>query len=273
MNNTGNQVTTSLPHREGQEGGSSAISPKAKIGSNCKIFPFVYIEDDVEIGDNCIIMPFVSILSGTRIGRGNKIHQGAVIGALPQDFNYRGEKSYVKIGDNNVIRENVVINRGTYRDGATIIGNYNFLLEGTHISHDVVVGSNCVFGNKVEIAGDCVIGNGVIFSTGAIQNANTRAGDMSMIQAGCAFSHDVPPYVIAGGSPMEYGGPNTKIMDFGGVDKKVQRHIANAYRLLFHGKTSVFDVINQIKDQVPDGPEIQNIIRFLEGTKRGIMCK
>jgi len=94
-----------------------------------------------------------------------------------------------------------------------------------------------------------------------------------MIQAGCAFSHDVPPYVIAGGRPMEYGGPNTTMLKVAGIDEKVQKHIANAYRLLFHGKTSVFDVINQIKDQVPDSPEIQKIIRFLEGSKRGIMCK
>jgi UDP-N-acetylglucosamine acyltransferase len=94
-----------------------------------------------------------------------------------------------------------------------------------------------------------------------------------MIQAGCTFSHDVPPYVIAGGSPMEYGGPNTTVMNYAGIDPKVQKHIANAYRLLFHGKTSVFDVVKQIKDQVPDGPEIQNIIKFLENTKRGIMCK
>ena len=249
------------------------VSPKAKIGANCKIFPFVYIEDDVEIGDDCIIFPFVSILNGARIGKQNKIHQGTVIAALPQDFNYRGEKSYVKIGNNNVIRENVVINRGTYREGSTVIGNHNYLLEGVHISHDTVVGTNCVFGNGAKIAGDCVIGNGVIFSTGAIQNANTRAGDLSLIQAGCAFSHDVPPYVIAGGSPMEYGGPNTTIMDFAQINGKVQKHIANAYRLLFHGKTSVMDVIKQIKDQVPDGPEIRNIITFLETTKRGFMCK
>ena len=72
---------------------------------------------------------------------------------------------------------------------------------------------------------------------------------------------------------MEYGGPNITMMKYAGIDEKVQKHIANAYRLLFHGKTSVYDVINQIKDQVPDGPEIQNIIRFLENTKRGIMCK
>ena len=137
----------------------------------------------------------------------------------------------------------------------------------------MVIGNNCVFGYGTKIAGDCEIGNGVIFSSGAIQNANTRAGDLSLIQAGCAFSHDVPPYVIAGGNPMAYGGPNSTVMKLAEIDEKVQKHIANAYRLLFHGKTSVFDVINQIKDQVPDGPEIQNIIKFLEGTKRGIMCK
>ena len=150
---------------------------------------------------------------------------------------------------------------------------YNFLLEGTHISHDTVVGDHCVFGYGTKIAGDCEIGNGVIFSSGAIQNANTRAGRLSLIQAGCAFSHDVPPFVIAGGNPMTYGGPNTTMMKLAGIDEKVQKHIANAYRLLFHGKTSVFDVINQIRDQVPDGPEIQTIITFLEHTKRGIMCK
>ena len=177
----------------------------------------MYIEDDVVIGDNCIIFPFVSICDGSRIGNNNKIHQGTVIAALPQDFNFRGAKSYVEIGDNNVIRENVVINRGTQKDGVTKIGNHNYLLEGTHISHDTVVGTNCVFGYGTKVAGDCEIGNGVIFSSGAIQNAGTRAGDLAMIQAGCTFSHDVPPYVIAGGSPMEYGGPNTTVMNYAGI--------------------------------------------------------
>ena len=249
------------------------VSPKAKIGNNCKIFPFVYIEDDVEIGDNCVIFPFVSICDGSRIGNNNKIHQGSVIAALPQDFNFRGAKSYVKIGDSNVIRENVVINRGTQSGGITVIGNHNFLLEGTHISHDTVVGDHCVFGYGVKIAGDCEIGNGVIFSSSAIQNANTRVGRLALVQAGCTLSKDVPPFVVAGGKPLEYGGPNTTMMKEAGIDEKVQKHIANAYRLLFHGKTSTFDVINQIKDQVPDSPEIQDIIHFLEGTKRGIMCK
>ena len=94
-----------------------------------------------------------------------------------------------------------------------------------------------------------------------------------MVQAGCTFSQDIPPFVIAGGQPIEYGGPNTTMMNNAGIDERVQRHIANAYRLLFHGKTSTFDVINQIREQVPDGEEIRNILQFLENSKQGIMCK
>lgn len=93
----------------------AVISPKAKIGNNVKIFPFVYIEDYVEIGDNCTIFPFVSILNGTKMGKDNKVHQGTVIGAFPQDFEFQGERSEVIIGDNNTIRENVIINRRPMR--------------------------------------------------------------------------------------------------------------------------------------------------------------
>ena len=248
------------------------ISPKAKIGNNCKIFPFVYIEDDVEIGDNCIIFPFVSILDGTRMGAHNKVHQGSVIGALPQDFNYRGEKSECIIGDNNIIRENVVINRATHRGGRTVVGNDNVLMEGAHISHDTVVGNRCVFGYGTKIAGDCQIQDGVIFSSSVIANAKTRVGEGAMIQAGTTFSKDVPPYIICT-KRSEYGGVNYTMGRYYGVDEKVLKHIANAYRLVFMGQTSVFDATNQIEQQVPDSPEIQNIIRFLRSTELGIIAK
>jgi UDP-N-acetylglucosamine acyltransferase len=249
------------------------ISPKAKIGDNCKIFPFVYIEDDVVIGDNCIIFPFVSILNGTRMGSSNKIHQGAVIAALPQDFDFRGEKSECVIGNNNIIRENVVINRATHNGGKTVIGDDNFLMEGAHISHDTKVGNQCVFGYGTKIAGDCEIGNGAIFSSSVIENAGTRVGEGAMVQAGTTFSKDVPPFIIAGGTPVGYGGVNTVMCKNNGVSEKVLKHIANAYRLVFHGQTSLFDALNQIKEQVPDSEEIRTIIRFLETSTKGIITK
>ena len=277
MNEIRNNASTPLPHREGLGGGSdispkAEIDPRAKIGNGCKIFPFVYIEGDVEIGDGCIIFPFVSILNGTRMGKKNKVHQGAVIGALPQDFEFRGEKSECIIGDNNIIRENVVINRATHTGGQTVIGNDNFLMEGAHISHDTKVGDQCVFGYGTKIAGDCMIGNGVIFSSSVIANAKARVGEGAMIQAGTTFSKDVPPYIVAT-KKNTYGGVNQTMCRAYGIDEKVLKHIANAYRLVFHGQTSLFDAINQIKEQVPDSPEIRKIISFLESTKMGVISK
>lgn len=251
----------------------AVVSPKAKIGNNVKIYPFVYIEDYVEIGDNCIIFPFVSILSGTKLGKSNKVHQGTVLSALPQDFAFNGEKSELIIGDNNIIRENVVINRATHEGNATVIGNDNFLMEGVHISHDTKIGDKNVFGYGTKIAGDCEIGNGSIFSSSVIENAKTRVGDLAMIQAGTSFSKDVPPYIIVGGTPVGYGGPNNTMMTVAKIDPKVQKHVANAYRLVFHGQNSVFDSVLQINDQVPDSKEIRNIVNFINATKVGIISK
>ena len=248
------------------------IDPRASIGDNCKIFPFVYIEGDVVIGDNCIIFPFTSILNGSRIGKGNKIHQGSVIAALPQDFEFRGEKSECIIGDNNIIRENVVVNRATHTGGQTVIGHDNFLMEGVHISHDTKIGNNCVFGYGTKIAGDCEIQDGVIFSSSVIENAKTRVGRGAMIQAGTTFSKDVPPFIICT-KRSEYGGVNYTMGRMNGIDEKVLKHIANAYRLVFHGQTSLFDAVKQIEEQVPDSAEIRHIIEFMKSTQQGIITK
>ncbi len=249
------------------------IDPRAKIGNNCKIYPFAYIEGDVVIGDGCTIFPFVSILDGTRMGNNNTVFQGTVLGARPQDFEFRGEKSELLIGDRNTFRENVVINRATHSDGKTVIGNANFLMEGAHISHDTKVGNRCVFGYGTKIAGDCIIEDAVIFSTSVIANARTRVGACSMVQAGCTFSKDIPPFIIANSTPIKYAGINSTMLTAYGVDAKIQKHIANAYRLVFHGQTSVFDAVNQIKEQVPDSKEVRMITNFIESTKLGIISK
>ena len=248
------------------------VSPKAKIGDNVKIFPFAYIEDDVEIGDGCIIFPFVSICSGTRMGKLNKVHQGAVIGALPQDFEFRGEKSECIIGDGNIIRENVVINRATHHGGQTVIGNGNVLMEGAHISHDTKVGDCCVFGYGTKIAGDCLIEDHVIFSSSVSENAKTRVGMGSMIQAGTTFSEDIPPYIIVTRKGL-YGGVNFTVGRQQGVDEKEMKHIANAYRLVFNGNSALQDTILQIEEQVPSGPKIDHIVEFLRTTQAGIISK
>ena len=188
----------------------AVVSPKAKIGQNVTIFPFAYIEDDVVIGDDCIIYPYVSVMNGTRMGRGNKIHQNTVLGAIPQDFNYRGEATTLVIGNDNIIRENVVINRATFATGETRIGDSNFIMEGVHISHDAHIGHRCVFGYGTKIAGDTEFQNAVILSSNVIINPGCRVGVGSMISSGCRVSYDVPPYIVADGNPVVYGVDSTR---------------------------------------------------------------
>lgn len=249
------------------------VDPKAQIGDNVAIMPFAYIEGDVVIGDGCRIFPFVSIMNGTRMGRNNVIHQGTVVAAVPQDFEFNGEDTTLEIGESNIIRENVVINRATHADGRTIIGNRNFIMEGVHISHDTHIHNGVVLGYGSKIAGTCDIESGAILSSNVIANPNVRVGRCAMVQSGCRFSADVPPYIVATHNPIEYGGVNSTILTNALIDLKTQNHIANAYRLVFNGKTSLFEAIRQIKDQIPDSKEIRRIIQFLEESKLGIIGK
>ncbi len=201
------------------------------------------------------------------------MHNNTVIGAVPQDFNWKGDEGHVVMGDENIIRENVVINRSTFSDGKTEIGSRNFLMEGTHVSHDTKIGHRGVLGYGSKIAGDCEIGHAVILSTGVIVNAQVRIGGGTMIQAGSRISKDVPPFIVAGGNPVEYGGVNHTILKGYGIPQKAIDHLANAYRLVFHGQTAVIDAIHQIKQQVPPGKEVDEVVEFLKETKLGIICK
>lgn len=249
------------------------VDPKAKIGKNVTIYPFAYIEGDVEIGDDCVIYPHVSIMNGTRLGRANKVFQGTVLGAEPQDFNYKGDATRLVIGDENIFRENVVVNRATFSDGETRIGNRNFFMEGVHISHDIKVDDYVTFGYGTKIAGDCEVHSAVIFSSGVIVNSNVRIGGASMVTGGVRISRDVPPFIVATDNPVRYTGVNETLLKSSGTSEKVINHIANAYRLVFHGQTSVFDAVIQIKEQVPDSKEIRAIVDFIKDTKLGIIGK
>ncbi|MCD8183550.1 MAG: acyl-ACP--UDP-N-acetylglucosamine O-acyltransferase [Bacteroides sp.] len=249
----------------------ASVDSTAKIGKNVTIQPFVYIESDVEIGDDCVIMSGAKILKGTRIGKGNKVHHGAVLGSEPQDFHYMGEESVLVIGDNNDIRENVVISRATYADGCTRIGNNNYLMDGVHLCHDVQIGNHCVLGIKTAVAGECQIDDYTILSSNVILHQASHIGSWVLIQAGCRISKDVPPYVIMNGNPAVYHGINAAVLQHKNeVPERVLRHIVNAYRLVYQGNFSIHDALQKIEDQVPMSDEIHNIINFIK-TSKGIV--
>lgn len=249
------------------------VDPAAKLGNNVKVYPFAYIEADTVIGDNCVIYPYVSVMAGTRMGCNNTVHQNTVLAAEPQDFDYTGEMSELIIGDGNVIRENVVINRATHAGDKTIIGDNNCIMEGVHISHDAHIHNEVVLGYGTKVGGCVEIFDDAILASNIIANPGTRVGRCAMVKSGGRFSQDVPPFIVGVKYPIQYGGVNATILDLVGISEEIQNRIANAYRLIFNGKTSLQDGILQVRAQVEICPEIEDIINFLETSKLGLIGK
>ena len=248
------------------------VHPEAKLGKNVEVGPFAYIDKGVIIGDNCVIKPHVSILEGTTMGTGNIVYENAVIGSTPQDFHFvEGQKTHVVIGDNNRIRENVVIAGSTYEDKATTIGNNNFLMERTHICHDVHIFNHCVVGIGSCIAGESELHDYSIQSNGVVVQQHVRVGRFSLIQSGCSVQKDVPPYVILGGNPASYHGINTVVLKHFKVTDRILRHIANTYRIIYTGNFSLQDAVTKIPEQIPMSDEIQKILDFIQEAKNGIV--
>lgn len=247
------------------------VDPAAKIGKNVTIHPFAYIDKNVEIGDDNVIMPYASVLSGARMGKGNTVYQGAVIAAVPQDFAYRGEDTLAIIGNNNVIRENAVIIRGTHAGHATTVGDNNFIMTAARLSHDVEVGNSCIIGNGSQVSGNCIIQDCAILTSNVLMQGNTRLGSYAAVQGGCRFTKDVPPYIVAAHDPIEFYSINTIVLEHSGVSETVIKHIAQAYRILYKSNTSQHDALIRIKEQIPNSPEINRIIEFVKASKLGII--
>lgn len=239
------------------------VDPAAKIGANVTIHPFAYVEADVEIGDGCEIKPYASILNGTRMGSGNKVYQGAVIGATPQDFRWKGEKTCCYIGNNNVIREHVIINLGINTTGGTHIADENFIMANVHLGHDCTIGSHCVLGNGVTFGGSVKVGDCVILSSNSIMHEGSHIGDWVLVKGGCRISGNVPPYVIVAHNPVSYFGVNAYVMRKGGFDADTIDDIAKAYRHVYQSGTSVFNALKRIEDDVKAGEYRDKIIDFV----------
>lgn len=247
------------------------IHPDAVIGENNEIGPFVYIDKGVVIGDNNVIMPHANILYGTRMGNGNTVFPGAVIGAIPQDLKFQGEETTAEIGNNNRIRENVTINRGTASKGKTVVGNDNLLMEGMHVAHDCVVGNNCIIGNQTKLAGEVVVDDYATISSTVLIHQFCHVGGYVMIQGGCRSPKDIPPYIIAAREPITYAGINLVGLRRRGFTKEQIDAIHQAYRTLYNSGLNISMALERIKEDMDITPEVQYIIDFTQNATRGII--
>lgn len=247
------------------------IHPEAKIGENVEIAPFVYIDKNVVIGDNNKIMADANILYGSRIrkrkynisGRGNR--------AIPQDLKFRGEETTAEIGDNNLIRENVTINRGTSAKGRTVVGSNNLLMESAHVAHDAIIGNGCIIGNSTKMAGEIVIDDNAIVSANVLMHQFCHVGGYVMIQGGSRFSKDIPPYIIAGREPIAFSGINIIGLRRRGFSNETIESIHNAYRIIYQSGLNTSDALKKIEDEFEKTNEINYIINFIRSSERGII--
>ena len=246
------------------------VHPEAKLGDNNIIGPFCYIDKDTVLGDNNVLQNSVTINVGARIGNGNEIFPGASISTKPQDLKFRGEVTTCEVGDNNSLRENVTISRGTASKGKTVVGSNNLLMENMHVAHDCELGSGLIIGNSTKFAGEVVVDDNAIVSAAVLCHQFCRIGGYVMIQGGCRFSLDIPPYVIAGKEPTRYAGLNLVGLRRRGFSNELIQHIHEAYRLLY-SKGVLKEGIQEIKNNLQITPEIQYIIDFVESSKRGII--
>ena len=196
-------------------------------------------------------MNSVTVLSGARIGNGNTIFPGAVISAVPQDLKFRGEETTAIVGENNRIRENVTINRGTAAKGRTIVGSDNLLMEGVHVAHDVTLGSGCIIGNSTKIAGEVIIDDYAVISASVLIHQFCHVGGYVMIGGGTRFSQDVPPYVMVAREPAAYQGLNIVGLRRHGFSNETIENIHEAYRMLYQSGKLRSESLEDIKKTLP----------------------
>lgn len=246
------------------------VDPEAKLGDNNIIGPFCYIDKNTVIGDNNKFYNSVTVHAGARIGNNNEFFPGASISTKPQDLKYRGEDTLCEIGDNNSVRENVTISRGTASKGTTIVGSNNLLMENMHVAHDCVLGNGLIIGNSTKFAGEVTVDDNAIISAVVLSHQFCRIGGYVMIQGGSRFSQDIPPYIIAGKEPTRYCGINIVGLRRRGFSNETIDIIHDTYRTIY-ANGIIKDGIQEARAKYPGVKEVEYIYSFIENSKRGII--
>ncbi len=245
------------------------VEEGAEIGEGVEIGPYAYISSEAKIGDRTVIGQCARIDGDTEIGEDCRIFSHAVVGSIPQDLKFHGEKVKLIIGNRNIIREFTLLNPGTEGGGGvTKIGDDNLLMGYVHIAHDCIIGNRCIFANAATLAGHVEVGDGVVVGGMTPIHQFVKIGDMAMIAGASALSQDIPPYCLAEGNRAVLRGLNLT-----GLRRHLPREIVNelrvAYKELFErGKPLKESAESLLESSKSD--EVKKMCRFVLETKRGI---
>lgn len=252
---------------------TAVVDPGAVLGENVQVGPFCVIGPEVEIGDGTRIGPHCTVEGPARIGRDNVFQGHAAIGGPPQDKKYRGERVELSIGDGNLIREFVTINRGTGEGGGiTRVGHRNWILAYCHVAHDCQVGDDCVFSNNATLAGHVTIGNHVILSGFTGVHQFCRIGDHAFIGMGAFVNGDVPPFLMV--AQDQYARPrgiNAEGLKRRGFDATRIAAIKRAYRALYMGEARLDEARAALAGMAEGSDDVRAMLAFIDGGERPLL--
>ncbi len=250
---------------------TAIIHSKAELDRDVSIGPYTIIGENVQIGAGTTIGPHSVIEPHVSIGPGCQIYQYAAIGAPPQSLKYQGEKTYVKIGPENIIREFVTIHRGSgFGGGLTEIGQRNFVMAYSHIAHDCRVGNEVVLSNNTTLGGHIIIGDHATVGGLVAVHQYVRIGEFAFVGGKAAVVKDIPPYMIASGDRAKLHGLNTVGLKRQGFSNRTLSRLKKTYRLIFRIGLTLNEAIERVTAEVEQIPEVVRLIEFIKSSERGI---
>jgi UDP-N-acetylglucosamine acyltransferase len=250
----------------------AVIDPAARLADDVSVGAFTIIGPDVDIGAGTWIGPHAVINGPTRIGRDNRIYQFASVGEAPQDKKYAGEATRLEIGDRNLIREFVTINRGTVQDaGVTRIGDDNWIMAYVHIAHDCRVGNQVIFSNNASLAGHVRVDDYAILGGFTLVHQFCAIGAHAFCAFGSGIKKDVPPFVIVDGSPARPRGLNTEGLKRRGFTDRAQQALRRAYKTLYRSNLSLQEALVELQGMAQEQEEVAQLVSFIEQQTRGIV--
>jgi UDP-N-acetylglucosamine acyltransferase len=250
---------------------TALIDPGAHIGTDVMVGPYAIVGPNVTIGDRSQIAAHAVIERDTRVGAEVKIGYGSILGADPQDLKYRGEETWVEVGDQTTIREYCTINRGTPATGRTTVGRRCFIMTYVHIAHDCVIGDDVILANSIQMAGHVTIDDRAIVSGLVPIHQFVRIGTYAFVGGGSRVNQDVPPYTKAVGNPLHLYGLNSVGLQRAGFGAEVKLALKKAYRLVFNSHLTITQGVARARAEIATITEVETFLRFIEASQRGVL--
>jgi UDP-N-acetylglucosamine acyltransferase len=246
---------------------TAIVSSEAGIGRGARIGPYAVVEDEVFIGAGTEIGAHAVIKRYTSAGERNRIFEHAVLGGEPQDVKFRGERSRLVIGDDNLIREFVTLHRACGEGEVTRIGSRNFFMVGVHVAHNCVVGDDNVFTNGAALAGHITVEDHVFLSNNVGCHQFVRLGRYAMVGGKSKIVQDVLPFFITDGNPAHVRGINSVGLRRAGFSSETRRALKNAYQLLFRSGLPLDEALREMEEMQDEN--VAHLVNFIRGSQRG----